>query len=114
MAKYIKQEMIDLSGKGKEKIYYRLQSERNIDFNALAEYVGRHSGMMSKGLVMNVMEHVVNAMAKLLGEGHSVTIDGLGTFRASLGLTRTMKFQLRQRSSAYQLTVSVLLLLSLL
>ena len=86
MAKYIKQEMTDLSGKGEEKVYYRLQSERNIDFNALAEYVGRHNGMMSKGLVINVMNHVVDAMAELLGEGHSVTIDGLGTFRASLGL----------------------------
>ena len=88
MAKYIKQEMTDLSGKGEEKVYYRLQSERNIDFNALAEYVGRHNGMMSKGLVINVMEHVVDAMAELLGKGHSVTIDGLGTFRASLGLEK--------------------------
>ena len=88
MAKYIKQEMTDLSGKGEEKVYYRLQTERNIDFKALAEYVGRHNGMMSKGLVINVMEHVVDAMAELLGEGHSVTIDGLGTFRASLGLEK--------------------------
>ena len=88
MAKYIKQEMTDLSGKGEEKVYYRLQSERNIDFNALAEYVGRHNGMMSKGLVINVMEHVVDAMAELIGKGHSVTIDGLGTFRASLGLEK--------------------------
>ena len=86
MAKYIKQEMTDLSGKGEEKVYYRLQTERNIDFKALAEYVGRHNGIMSKGLVINVMEHVVDARAELLGEGHSVTIDGLGTFRASLGL----------------------------
>ena len=86
MAKYIKQEMTDLSGKGEEKVYYRLQTERNIDFKELADYVGRHNGMMSKGLVINVMEHVVDAMAELLGEGHSVTIDGLGTFRASLGL----------------------------
>ena len=88
MAKYIKQEMTDLSGKGEEKVYYRLQTERNIDFKALAEYVGRHNGMMSKGLVINVMEHVVDAMAELLGKGHSVTIDGLGTFRASLGLEK--------------------------
>ena len=88
MAKYIKQEMTDLSGKGEEKVYYRLQSERNIDFNALAEYVGRHNGMMSKGLVINVMEHVVDAMAELIGKGHSVTIDGLGTVRASLGLEK--------------------------
>ena len=86
MAKYIKQEMTDLSGKGEEKVYYRLQTERNIDFKALAEYVGRHNGMMSKGLVINVMEHVVDAMAELIGKGHSVTIDRLGTFRASLGL----------------------------
>jgi len=88
MAKYIKQEMTDLSGKGEEKVYYRLQSERNIDFKALAEYVGRHNGMMSKGLVISVMEYVVDAMAELLGEGHSVTIDGLGTFRASIGLEK--------------------------
>ena len=88
MAKYIKQEMTDLSGKGEEKVYYRLQTERNIDFKALAEYVGRHNGMMSKGLVINVMEHVVDAMAELIGKGHSVTIDGLGTFRASLGLEK--------------------------
>ena len=86
MAKYIKQEMTDLSGKGEEKVYYRLQSERNIDFEELAEHVGRHNGMMSRGLIVNVMEHVVDAMAELLGKGHSVTIDRLGTFRASLGL----------------------------
>lgn len=88
MAKYIKQEMTDLSGKGEEKVYYRLQSRRNIGFDELAEYVGRHNGMMSRGLVMNVMEHVTNALAELLGEGHSVTIDRLGTFKASLGLEK--------------------------
>ena len=88
MAKYIKQEMTDLSGKGEEKVYYRLQSERNIDFEELAEHVGRHNGMMSRGLIVNVMEHVVDAMAELIGKGHSVTIDGLGTFRASIGLKK--------------------------
>ena len=88
MAKYIKQEMTDLSGKGEEKVYYRLQSERNIDFEELAEHVGQHNGMMSRGLIVNVMEHVVDVMAELLGEGHSVTIDGLGTFKASIGLEK--------------------------
>lgn len=88
MAKYIKQEMTDLSGKGEEKVYYRLQSERNIDFEELTDHVGRHNGMMSRGLIVNVMEHVVDVMAELLGEGHSVTIDGLGTFKASIGLEK--------------------------
>ena len=32
------------------------------------------------------MSHVVDEMAELLGKGYSVSIDGLGTFRASIGL----------------------------
>ena len=86
MAKYIKQEMIDLSGKGEEKIYYRLQTERNIGFDEFAQEIESRHEIMNRGLVKNVMTHVVDAMAELLGKGHSVSIDGLGTFRASLGL----------------------------
>ena len=86
MAKYIKQEMVDLSGKGEEKIYYRLQTERNIDFAELAQQIEQHYGLMNRGLVKNVMSHVVDEMAELLGKGYSVSIDGLGTFRASIGL----------------------------
>ena len=92
--------MTDLSGKGEEKVYYRLQSERNIDFEELAEHVGRHNGMMSRGLIVNVMEHVVDAMAELLGEGHSVTIDGLGTFKASIGLKPESRFATSARISS--------------
>ena len=86
MAKYIKQEMNDLSGKGEEKVYYRLQTERNISFNELTQQIEQHHGIMHRGLVKNVMTHVVDAMAELLGNGYSVTIDGLGTFKASIGL----------------------------
>ena len=86
MAKYIKQEMNDLSGKGEEKVYYRLQTERNISFNELTQQIEQHHGMMNRGLVKNVMTHIVDAMAELLGDGYSVTIDGLGTFKASIGL----------------------------
>lgn len=88
MAKYIKQEMVDLSGKGEEKIYYRLQTERNIDFTELAQQIEQHHGLMNRGLVMNVMSHIVDEMAELLGKGYSVSIDGLGTFRASIGLVK--------------------------
>ena len=37
---------------------------------------------------MNVMSHIVDEMAELLGKGYSVSIDGLGTFRASIGLEK--------------------------
>ena len=86
MTKYIKQEMIDLSGKGEEKVYYRLQTERNIDFNELTQQIEEHHNLMNRGLVKSVMAYVVDEMAELLGKGYSVTIDGLGTFRASIGL----------------------------
>lgn len=43
---------------------------------------------MNRGLVKNVVDHVVDAMAELIGDGYSVTIDGLGTFKASLGLEK--------------------------
>lgn len=78
--------MIDLSGKGEEKIYYRLQTERNIGFDELAQEIELRHRVVNRGLVKNVMTHVVDAMAELLGKGYSVSIDGLGTFRASLGL----------------------------
>ena len=86
MAKYIKQEMNDLSGKGEKKVYYRLQTERNIGFDELVQEIESRHGMMNRGLVKNVMTHIVDAMAELLGDGYSVTIDGLGTFKATIGL----------------------------
>ena len=86
MAKYIKQEMIDLSGKGEEKIYYRMQSEGNVGFKEFAQFVGKHNNVMNKALVESVLTYAVDAMAELLGKGYSVTIDGLGTFKASIGL----------------------------
>lgn len=88
MAKYIKQEMNDLSGKGEKKVYYRLQTERNIGFDELAREIESRHGMMNRGLVKSVMAYVVDAMAELMGKGYSVSIDGLGTFRASLGLEK--------------------------
>lgn len=88
MTKYIKQEMVDLSGKGEEKVYYRIQTQRNIGFKELTEYIERHNNLMNRGLVKNVVDHVVDAMAELIGDGYSVTIDGLGTFKASLELEK--------------------------
>ena len=55
MAKYIKQEMNDLSGNGVEKVYYRLQIERNIAFDELAREIESRQGMMNRGLVKSGM-----------------------------------------------------------
>ena len=86
MAKYIKQEMPDLSGKGEEKVYYRMKTEGNISFKDFAKEVNRYHSIMNRALVENVMTNAMDVLARLLGEGYSVSLDGLGTFKATLGL----------------------------
>ena len=86
MAKYIKQEMPDLSGKGEEKVYYRMKTEGNISFKDFAKEVNRYHSIMNRALVENVMTNAMDVLARLLGKGYSVSLDGLGTFKATLGL----------------------------
>ena len=42
MAKYIKQEMPDIAGKGENAVYYRMQTERNI---GAAEFIEEVAGI---------------------------------------------------------------------
>ena len=86
MAKYIKQEMPDITGKGVHQVYYRMQTERNI---GAAEFVEEVAGLgtgLSEGAVTYVLEQMVQTMARLLADGHTVTIGGLGTFRTAIGV----------------------------
>ena len=86
MAKYIKQEMPDIAGKGEHQVYYRMQTERNI---GAAEFVEEVTGVgtgLSEGAVTHVLEQMVQTMARLLADGHTVTIGGLGTFRTAIGV----------------------------
>ena len=86
MAKYIKQEMPDIAGKGENAVYYRMQTERNI---GAAEFVEKVAGLgtgLSEGAVAHVLEQMTQTLARLLADGHTVTIGGLGTFRTSVGV----------------------------
>ena len=86
MAKYIKQELPDLHKKGEKKAYYRLQTERNIDFQGFVERISAHQSGISRGEALRVLIHATDVLAELLAEGYSVTIDEMGTFRATIGL----------------------------
>ena len=86
MAKYIKQEMPDIAGKGEHQVYYRMQTERNIDAAEFVEEVAGLGTGLSEGAVTHVLEQMVQTMARLLADGHTVTIGGLGTFRTAIGV----------------------------
>lgn len=86
MAKYIKQELPDLHKTGEKKAYYRLKTERNIDFQHFIDRISSHNSGISRGEAIRVLMHATDALAELLAEGYSVTIDDMGTFKATIGL----------------------------
>ena len=86
MAKYIKQEMPDLRQTGDQKVYYRLKTERNIDSKEFILSLHSTFSGMSEADITRVIIATAGHLGKLLGQGYSVTLDGIGTFKATIGL----------------------------
>lgn len=86
MARYIKQELPDLRKTGEKKAYYRLKTEQKIDFNQFIDRISSHNSGISRGEAFRVLTHATDTLAELLAEGYSVTIDDMGTFKATVGL----------------------------
>ena len=85
MAKYIKQEIPDLHGTGETKCYYRLQKSRNLSTKEFLEYIGKH-GLMDDGVLKHALGKIADGLAEQLAEGYTVTLDGIGTFSATIGV----------------------------
>ena len=81
MAKYIKQELPDLHKTGEKKAYYRLKTERKIDFNQFIDRISSHNSGISRGEAIHVLVHATDILAELLADGYAVTIDDMGTFK---------------------------------
>ena len=86
MAKYIKQEMPNLNGTEEPQIYYRLKTNRNIDSKEFAKHISRNGSGTDRAEMEGAIIRIAGGLAELLGNGYSVTIDGVGTFKAGLGL----------------------------
>ena len=86
MAKYIKQEMPDIRQTGEKKIYYRLKTETHVDFPHFIETLHHSNNGISEADAIRVLLSTAEHLAELLGKGHSVTLDGIGTFKATIGL----------------------------
>lgn len=86
MARYIKQEMADLRGDGKQRNYYRMKVERNIGTKELIRHMTHPGSGLSRAMVVHVMEALAEQLAMDLAEGYSVSVDGIGTFTATVGV----------------------------
>lgn len=87
MAKYIKQEMPDMTGTGEKKAYYRMKTYRNIGMEEFIQKMTYHGGI-SRGTAISVLTQAMETLSELVGSGYSVSIEGLGTFKATIGLRR--------------------------
>ena len=86
MAKYIKQELPDLQQTGEQKVYYRLKTNRNIDTPEFVRSLSHTFNGMKEGDIIRVLMATADHLGELLGEGYSVTLNGIGNFKATIGL----------------------------
>ena len=86
MAKYIKQEVPDLHKTGEQKVFYRLKTERNVDFDEFVRKLCAYHSGITRGDALRVLIAASETLAELLGEGCSVSLDEWGTFKATIGL----------------------------
>lgn len=84
MAKYIKQEMPDIQGKGENKSYYRMQTVGKLSMEEFVRNVAKPGSGLSEGEVLHVLSETVRELAYSLANGYTVSIEGLGHFSTSL------------------------------
>ena len=86
MAKYIKQEMPNMNGTDEPQVYYRLKTDRNISTKEFVKHISRNGSVTDRAEIEGAIMRIADGLAELLGNGYSVTIDGVGVFKAGIGL----------------------------
>ena len=87
MAEYIKQEKHDLDGSGKKRTFYRMKTYQRINMREFVSELAQPGSGLSEGSVLHVLSNMAEKLAYYMGQGYTVTIDGVGTFKPTLGLS---------------------------
>ena len=91
MVEYYKQEN-NLPGT-EHQCYYRVKNYGNVGMKQLLEYIGEANNGVSEGMAQGAIRALADALRQFLCLGHSVTVDGLGTFSLSLKLRPGMEME---------------------
>ncbi|MDO4949737.1 MAG: hypothetical protein Q4E55_06175, partial [Bacteroidales bacterium] len=91
MAEYIMRELPDMDGSGEKKYYYQIRTFSHFTSKDFVRQLCRPGSGLSEGDVIKVMSGIVEEMNVWLSLGHTVTIDGLGTFSLSISVTDDVK-----------------------
>lgn len=84
MAKYKLQELPDMQGAGKRKVYPRMVINRTLSLEDLTEKMKSHHRAFSPSTIEAVVMDLEDMMVEVLSMGYNVKLDGIGTFSLSL------------------------------
>lgn len=87
MAKYRMEEMNDLNGTGRRRLYPRMEITGQVDLKELAQSISGGT-TFTPGDVIGVVGTLQRRIAQCVADGKTVKIDGIGTFTASLKLRK--------------------------
>ena len=85
MAKYKLQEMPDMQGAGKRKVYPKMVINRTLGLENLVEKMKSYHRAFSPSAVEAVVMDLEEMLVEVLSMGYNVKLDGIGTFSLSLG-----------------------------
>ena len=85
MAKYVVKELPKEMTDGKKVLFPKIQTYTQHDFETVLKHMKTYGGSFSEGTMRGVIDALVETMKAWMPMGHSIKIDGLGTFSLSLG-----------------------------
>lgn len=87
MAYYVMEEMPDIHKTGERVLYPRFAWTDQVTTETVARTVAERSSF-TMGEVEGIIKEIALEMARQMAQGHSVKIDGIGTFSPALALRR--------------------------
>ena len=85
MPNYILKELNGELTDGRKVVFPKMQTYSLHDYETVLEHMQTYAGNFSEGTMRAVIDALVEAMKSWMPMGHSMKIDGLGTFSLSLG-----------------------------
>lgn len=86
MAKYIKQEFTSIRGEGEASAFYRMETSRKVTMDELVKEISIPGYGISEATAKQVLSQAATTLARLMAHGCAVTIEGIGTFKATVGV----------------------------
>ena len=88
MAKYIKQEFKSINNEGEASAYYRMETSHRVTMAEFIKEISIPGHGISEATAMQVLNQAATSLASLMAHGCAVTIDGIGTFKATIGVCK--------------------------